>query len=157
MRLSHSTPTVYKDLLIYGTLQGRLFARNRITGILKYSVELGSGVETQGVIYKDRLYVHLRNHKIFCLDAQTGAVIWTYKRSMSYKTTLQRASRPLIYKDKLYVGFADGYLVSFSAQDGSLLWETKLAEDVKFLDVDTAPKLFFGKIFVGVSEEIFLF
>ncbi len=150
--LSHSTPIVYKDLLIYGTLQGRLFARNRITGSLKYSVELGSGVETQGVIYKDRLYVHLRNHKIFCLDAQTGAIIWAYKRSMSYKTTLQRASRPFISKDKLYVGFADGYLVSFSAQDGSLLWETKLAEDVKFLDVDTAPRLFFGKIFAGVSE-----
>ncbi|MBG09014.1 MAG: hypothetical protein CME68_09670 [Halobacteriovoraceae bacterium] len=150
--LSHSTPIVYKDMLIYGTLQGRLFARDRDTGSLKYSVELGSGVETQAVVYKDRLFVHLRNHKIFCLDAQTGAIIWAYKRSMSYKTTLQRASRPFISKDKLYVGFADGYLVAFSAQDGSLLWETKLAEGVKFPDVDTAPKLLFGKIFAGVSE-----
>ena len=150
--LSHSTPIVYKDMLIYGTLQGRLFARDKITGNLKYSVELGSGIETQGVVYKDRLFVHLRNHKIFCLDAQTGAIIWTYKRSMTYKTTLQRASKPFISKDKLYVGFADGYLASFSIQDGSLLWETKLADGIKFLDVDTAPKIFFGKIFAGVAE-----
>ena len=27
-----------------------------------------------------------------------------------------------------------------------------MAEGVKFLDVDTAPRLFFGKIFAGVSE-----
>ena len=71
----HSTPVPYKNLIIYGTIEGRLFARDKVSGKLAYSVELGSGIETQGVIYKDRLYVHLRNHKIFCLDAQTGAII----------------------------------------------------------------------------------
>ena len=42
--------------------------------------------------------------------------------------------------------------MAFSAHDGSLLWESKLSEGAKFVDIDTEPRLIFGKMFVGVSE-----
>ncbi len=150
--VDHSTPIVYENLLIYGTGQGRLFSRNAINGKLKYSVELGSRIETQGVIYKGRLYLHLKNHMIFCLDAKTGEIIWSYKRAVSYKTTLQSASKPLVIDNRLYVGFADGFVAVFSALDGSLLWEKKIGEGSKFVDVDSSPKIFFGKLFIGSSS-----
>ncbi|MEE2744499.1 MAG: PQQ-binding-like beta-propeller repeat protein [Bdellovibrionota bacterium] len=150
----YSTPIIYEDLLIYGTGQGRLFSRKAINGELKYSVELGSRIETQGVIYKGRLYLHLKNHMIFCLDAKTGEIIWSYKRAVSYKTTLQRASRPLLRNNRLYVGFADGFVAAFSALDGSLVWEKKIGEGSKFIDVDSSPKIFFGKLFIGSSSGV---
>jgi outer membrane protein assembly factor BamB len=145
----HSTPIIYEESLIYGTGQGRLFSRDMVSGKLKFSVELGSGIESQGVIYKDRLYLHLRNHKIFCMDAKTGSIIWSYKRPVGLKTTLQRVSRPLLKNDKLYVGFADGYVASFSALDGSIFWEKKISAGSKFIDIDSTPKIFFGKLFIG--------
>lgn len=145
----HSKPVIYKDWVIYGTAKGRIFSRHLLTGKEQYIVDLGSSVETEGVIYKDRIIFQTRNHKVFCLDVITGKILWTYKRSVPYLTTVQRASRPLVYKNKVYIGFADGYITSFSLEEGVILWERKISTGSKFVDVDSSPILFNGTLFAG--------
>ena len=144
-----AAPTFYKDTLVYGTSSGRVFARNRLNGKMIYNVDLGSSVETQGRVYKGIIFFQLRDHKLVALDVKTGKVLWGYKRSVPYLTTVQRASRPLIFENKVYIGFADGYFCSFRMEDGVLLWETKLSEGTKFVDVDLSPVLYKGKILTG--------
>lgn len=145
----HSAPTPYKDQIIYGTVQGRVISRHYTTGKIKYSVDLGASIETKGVVYKGRIFFQLRNHQVFCLDVETGKILWGYKRSVSYLTTLQRASTPVIYKDRVLVGLADGSLVALSIDEGVLLYESKLSTAVKFVDVDNAPFIFNDKIYLG--------
>jgi outer membrane protein assembly factor BamB len=145
----HSAPVAFGKHIIYGTGEGRIYARNYMTGKIKYAVDLDASVESKPVIYKGKLFVHLRNHKLFCLDARTGKIIWAYKRSVPYLTTLQRVSTPLVRRDKVYVGFADGYIASFSAEDGVLLWEKKLASGTKFVDVDVTPVIQGKTLFVN--------
>lgn len=145
----HSGPVIFKDQLIYGTVQGRIYSRQYLTGKLKYVVDLGASVETEGVVYKGRIFFHLRNHQIFCLDAETGKILWAYKRSIPYQTTLQKASRPLVVENKVYVGFADGYAAAFGIDDGVLLWENKLVSGSKFVDIDATPVMKDGKLFVA--------
>lgn len=147
----HSSPIVHGRKLIYGNVEGRLFARERLNGKLIYSIDLGSAVESQPLFYKGRLLVHTRNHKIVCLDAETGKVLWAYKRSVPFLTTLQRVSRPIVLKNKIFVGFADGYVASFGLEEGLLLWESKVVDGAKFIDVDTQPLVFNGKIVVGAQ------
>lgn len=145
----HGAPVPFKDQIIYGTVQGRVISRHYTTGKIKYSVDLGASVETKGVLYQGRIFFQLRNHQVFCLDAETGKILWAYKRSVPYLTTLQRASTPVIYKDKVLVGLADGSMVALSVDEGLLLYESKLSTAVKFVDVDSTPFILNDKIYLG--------
>lgn len=145
----HSAPIVHQNLVIYGNVEGRLFARERLSGKLVYNIDLGASIESKPIIYSGRLLVHTRNHKVVCLDAVTGKILWAYKRSVPFITTLQRVSRPEVKDNKVYVGFADGFLAAFSLEEGVLLWESKVVDGAKFIDIDTHPIFFSGKIVVG--------
>jgi outer membrane protein assembly factor BamB len=145
----HAAPVAYKDQVIYGTVQGRVISRHYTTGKIKYSVDLGASVETKGVVYQGRILFQLRNHQIFCLDVETGKILWGYKRSVSFLTTLQRASVPVVYKDRVLVGLADGNLVALSLDEGVLLYESKLTNASKFVDVDNAAFVFNDKLYIG--------
>lgn len=153
----HGSPVSYKDQVVYGSTQGRVYSRHYLTGELKYSVELGASIESEGVLYKGRIFFHLRNHKIFCLDVETGKILWAYKRSVPFLTTIQRVSKPLIHNNSLYVGFADGFVASFGIEDGVLLWERKLATGSKFIDVDASPIPYNNGILVGsLDGEVYI-
>lgn len=145
----HAAPIAFKDQIIYGTVQGRVISRHYTTGKIKYSVDLGASVETKGVVYNGRIIFHLRNHQIFCMDVETGKILWAYKRSISYLTTLQRAGTPIVYKDKVLVGLADGTLVALSLDEGVMLYESKLSTASKFVDVDNAAFVLNDKVYVG--------
>lgn len=145
----HSKPVPYKDQIIYGNIEGRVSSRHYLTGKLKYSVDLDASVESPPVIYRGRMFFHLRNHKIFCLDVKTGKILWAYKRSVPYLTTLQRVSTPVVYRNKVYVGFADGYVASFGVEDGILLWEKKIANGNKFVDVDMTPVINGNRLYIS--------
>ena len=139
--LYNGVPLFYKDQVIYGTNTGRLFSRHYLTGESKFMIDLGSSVDGKGVVHKDKLFFQLRNHKIFCLDANTGKVLWAYRRSVPFLSTLQRVSTPLVVDNLVYIGFADGHIAAFEIEDGLMLWEQKLSTGTKFLDVDVSPIL----------------
>ncbi|MDO9182907.1 MAG: PQQ-binding-like beta-propeller repeat protein [Bacteriovorax sp.] len=145
----HAAPISYKDQIVYGTVQGRVISRHYTTGKMKYSVDLGASVETKGVVYQGRIFFQLRNHQVFCLDVETGKILWGYKRSISYLTTLQRASLPVVYKDRVLVGLADGNLVALSIDEGVLLFESKLSTASKFVDIDNAAFILNDKVYLG--------
>jgi len=145
----HAAPISYKDQVIYGTVQGRVISRHYTTGKIKYSVDLGASIETKGVVNQGRIFFQLRNHQVFCLDVETGKILWGYKRSVSYITTLQRASLPVVYKNRVFVGMADGTLLALSIDEGVLLFETKLSTASKFVDVDNAAFVLNDKVYIG--------
>lgn len=153
----HSRMSFYKDQVIYGNAQGRVYSRHYLTGKLNYVVDLGASVESEGEIYKDRIFFQTRNHKIFCLDVTTGKILWAYMRAVPYTTTIQRVSTPTISNGNVYVGFADGSVASFRIEDGVLLWERRLGEGSKFVDVDAKPLVLSEGILVGsLSGDLFL-
>ncbi len=145
----HSAPVVFGQLVAYGNVEGRLFARDRLSGKLSYNVDLGGAIEGRPTYYNGRLIVHTRNHKIICLDALTGKILWAYKRAIPFLTTLQRVSRPTIHNNRVYVGFADGTVGAFSLEEGALIWDRKVVDGPKFIDVDTRPLIYKNKLIVG--------
>lgn len=145
----HGGIVPYKDQIIYGTVEGRVVSRHGILGKVKYEVDLGASVETKGVIENGRIFFHLRNHQVFCLDVETGKILWAYKRSVSDLTTVQRASMPIVFNGKVFVGFADGHIVGLSLEEGVVLFETKLSTGAKFVDVDNQAFVFDEKIYIS--------
>ncbi|MAE58060.1 MAG: hypothetical protein CME69_04220 [Halobacteriovorax sp.] len=145
----HSGATISGSILFWGDISGRLYAKDLEKDEMKYMLDVGAPIDATPVVENGRLYLHTRNHKIFCLDQSTGKILWSYKRSVPYFSTLQRTSRPKVIGNRVYVGFADGYLVSFSVEEGQVIWEKKLSVSTKFVDVDMSPTYFNGKLLVG--------
>jgi outer membrane protein assembly factor BamB len=139
----------FKDHVAYGGLNGRLFVRHYLTGELKYAIDLGAPVESAPHFAQDRMLVYLRGHQLVHLDAETGKILWVYKRAVPVTTTLQRTTRPLVLGNKIIVGFADGFVGALSRDEGVIIWETKIAEQSKFVDVDLNPILAGGVIVTG--------
>lgn len=139
----------FSDHIAYGGLSGRLFVRHYLTGKLKYAIDLGAPIESAPYFYDGRLLVYLRGHQLVHMDAETGKILWVYKRAVPITTTLQRTTKPLIIGSKIIVGFADGFLGALSRDEGLLLWETKLVEQGKFVDVDLNPLLAGGAVISG--------
>ena len=135
----HGGPILLGDYITYGTTEGRVYTRHRLSGELIWNVDLGASIESRATLSGGRLFFHVRNHKIFCLDARTGKILWAYKRSIPFITSLQRVSRPLVLGNRLYVGFADGVVAAFSVEEGVPLWETKIVSGTKFIDADLGP------------------
>ncbi len=131
----------FGESVAYGSETGRLFVRHYLTGEMKYAIDLSSPIESAPVFVQGRLIIYLRGHQIVNLDAETGKVLWSYKRAVPVTTTLQRTTKPLILDQKVIVGFADGFIGALSLQEGSLLWETKIIDHAKFVDIDLNPLL----------------
>jgi outer membrane protein assembly factor BamB len=145
----NSKASIFKENVLYGTMNGRVYSRHYLTGKLNFGIDLGEPIESEIVVSQGRMFAHLRNHKIVAMDASTGKVFWSYRRSVPFTTTLQRVSKVLPYKDKLIVGFADGHIVSLSRDEGVVNWEQKITDGLKFVDVDTDPIYFNGYIVAG--------
>lgn len=139
----------FKDHVAYGGLNGRLFVRHYLTGEMKYAIDLGAPIESAPYFYQDRMLVYLRGHQVVHLDAETGKILWVYKRAVPVTTTLQRTTKPLVIGNKIILGFADGFVGALSVDEGLLLWETKIVEQSKFVDVDLNPVMAGGVIVTG--------
>jgi outer membrane protein assembly factor BamB len=139
----------FNDHVVYGGLSGRLFVRHYLTGKLKYAIDLAAPIESAPLFFNGHLLIYLRGHQIVHLDAETGKVLWAYKRAVPVTTTLQRTTRPLIIGNKVILGFADGFVGALSLQEGLLLWETKIVDHAKFVDVDLNPVLAGSNIVTG--------
>lgn len=140
---------MFNDYVAYGGLNGRLFVRHYLTGELKYAIDLGAPIESAPHYFKDRMVIYLRGHQIVHLDAETGKILWVYKRAVPITTTLQRTTKPLVLGNKIIVGFADGFIGALSVDEGLLLWETKIVEQSKFIDVDLNPIMAGGLVISG--------
>lgn len=137
-----SQASFFEDHILYGTNAGRFISRHYLTGNLKYQVDVGSSIEVQPFFYRGRAFLHTRDHRIICLDASTGKILWSFKRTVPYVSTIQGASKPIAHKNSIIVGFADGNLVGINIDDGLLQWEKKLSTSSKFVDVDTTAVIF---------------
>ena len=134
-----SRVTIVEDKIIYGTTEGRLILRQQEDGEKVYEIDLGSPIESEITYENGRLFLQLRSHQVFALDAISGKILWSYKRGVPPGTTNQSSASPVVVGQQLVVGFADGSLVSFNKFDGEMNWEKNLAEKIKFNDVDNSP------------------
>ena len=132
-----SSPVVFENNIIYGTENGRVFSRKLINGELNYEIDLGASVDGTPIVSSGRLFVQLRNHQIFSLDAETGKIIWSYKKPVTNLTTIQGVGKGFVLDQKVIFGFADGDLMAFRVETGDVVWERKIASGAdKFMDLN---------------------
>jgi outer membrane protein assembly factor BamB len=88
-------------------------------GGLIHGIAMGGGFDDRGspCVAGGRVYVGHLDMNIYCLDANTGNIIW------SFNTGGTVISTPTVVGDKVYCGSGDTFLYCFNAADGNVIWK----------------------------------
>ena len=109
---------------------------------LIWSFSLKSG--GQPTVANGRVFVGSGDHKIYCLDENTGDLIW------SYETGNKVPSTPAVADEKIFIGSGDGKIYCLDENNGNLIWSYKMGEGGGMgYSMDSSPVVADGKVFVG--------
>jgi quinohemoprotein ethanol dehydrogenase len=110
--------------------------------------------EGQPLVYNGIIYIPTGADDVFAVDAQTGAIRWTYRANMpdSLASVICCGwdNRGVAIGDgMIYSGQLDGTLVALDQDTGSVVWRRKLAEPSQGYTLTAAPLYADGKVFIG--------
>ena len=71
-----STPVLMGDLLAVVSEAGEMYILESASGTLQRTVSIGFQVMAPLYAEENLVFVHARNHFVYCIDAQRGRVVW---------------------------------------------------------------------------------
>lgn len=73
-----SSPAVHEksNTIIVGSYDFNLYGIDHVTGLLKWKYPAGSLIKSSPVVYYDRVYFTGFDRYVYCVNAQTGDLIW---------------------------------------------------------------------------------
>jgi outer membrane protein assembly factor BamB len=90
---------------------------------------------------EDRIYIGSQDHRVYCVNASTGVVFWTYRTSGPIY------SSPTLHDGLLYIGSDDGRLYCLDAITGALAWSYTTGRRIASI-----PAVAQGRVLVGSSD-----
>lgn len=115
-----------------------------------WAMEAGTQ-EQEPIVYKGVMYLPQPGNVVQALDAQTGELIWEYRRELPKDTSNGATRNIAIYQDKIFLGTQDAYLVALEARTGKVVWETKVADYQQRVRFSAGPIVADGKVFAGLT------
>ncbi|HEY6105670.1 MAG TPA: PQQ-binding-like beta-propeller repeat protein [Anaeromyxobacteraceae bacterium] len=132
-----AAPLITSDAVYVGSLDGRLYARDKATGKERWQYDAKEEMGSQPVAASGLVYVATLQDTVLALDAKTGAWKWHHRREASGGGfTIRGVATPIVADGVLYAAFSDGTVVALDARSGSLRWERRVAPKADFMDVD---------------------
>lgn len=120
-------PTIVKNNLVVGTIEGNILIINTQTANQKRKIPVGGILVGSPIVENDKLYT-ASSTKFICIDAVNGNLIWESKLPKSYSQ-----GTPMIYGDKIIFGAWDSYLYCLNKNTGKLIWEWNNGNDKQVL------------------------
>ena len=108
-----SSPAVYEDKVYFGTLDGKLYCLDANNGNKIWRFDGANSIFSSPVVVDG--YVYINSHDIFCINAETGALVWQ-------SDTPGGQSSPAVYDGKVYAGTNMKSFHCFDAYTGEQLW-----------------------------------
>src|SRR5688572_5957689 len=98
----------------------------------------GSSWPGQPTVVGNRVYFGSADSYLYCLDRETGNLIWSFKTNDSLKAS------PTIVGDRVIASGLDHFIYCLNANDGSLIWkfETDFEVDCSAAVIDN--RVYFG-------------
>lgn len=150
-----SGPTVSRGVLYVAGGDGVLYAFRALSGEKLWEFKANEELVTSPVVTESRVLVSSQSETLFSVDRETGAWQWQYRRDAPSGFTVRGTARPTIDGAFAYTGFADGYVAAIELETGVPIWEKRISVSggTQFLDVDTAPVVADGKLFVASYKD----
>ena len=113
-------------MVLIGTGDGRVIARDVQTGNLKWVAKVSSEILSAPTAFNQITVVRTGDGNIFGLDSGTGKEIWNYDRTVP-SLTLRGNAPPVIGGDRVFAGFDNGRFVALDLKSGQRLRDSPLA------------------------------
>ncbi|TDE47964.1 PQQ-binding-like beta-propeller repeat protein [Flavobacterium sp. GT3P67] len=121
------SPTIVKNILVIGTIEGNLLGLDKESGKQKWTISVGGVLVGSPVVEDNKLYT-ASSTAFICIDAVNGQVIWQNKLPQSYSQ-----GTPLIQGDKIIFGAWDTNLYCLNKNTGELIWKWNNGNDKQVL------------------------
>jgi alcohol dehydrogenase (cytochrome c) len=125
----------------------------RLQPVWSFSTGVTNGHEAPPIVNNGVMFVATPGNQVIALEAQTGALLWRYKRPLPEDVILLHAtSRGVaLYRDKVFFSAGEAVLVALDARTGREVWTAKVAENKSGYYMSMAPLVIDGKVLVGCS------
>lgn len=126
----YAAPPVFEDLVYFGSWDYWLYALHADTGRLAWRFDAETYLDSGApAVRHGRLYLPTMGPRFYCLDARTGAILWTFAPQKCWTTN----ASPAVTEDRVVMTvFAEGghpyepydiWTYCLDAFDGRVLWK----------------------------------
>ena len=120
-------PTVAGDLVVVGTLEGKVYGLAASDGAERWNAQLSSEVISPPAIGGGLVAARTNDGRVFGLDERDGKRLWVFDHATVPILSLRGNSAPVIDSGVVYVGEDNGKVFALRANDGGELWEQQIA------------------------------
>jgi hypothetical protein len=106
----------------------------------------GDRINGPAAMANGKVYFGSQDNKTYCLDAKTGAIVWTYK------TNGRISSAASVADGKVYIGSLDHKVYCLDANTGALIWSYDTGANVGM-----SPAIANGVVYVGSWRMLYAF
>ena len=99
---------------------------------------MDEGTYSSPAVDDGRVFFGSNDHHVYCLDAETGGIIWNYNASSEVH------SSPTIWNDLVFIGASDGRMLCLQKDTGSFVWSYQVNSGV-----EASPAVAEGKVYFG--------
>ena len=114
---SRGSPTLTKDLVLFGNEAGYLSAVDRTDGSLRWRFPTSKEVIGAAAVDGQRAYFGSTNYSLYAVDLATGRTVWEVPTHDRVKGT------PALVDGVVYAGSYDGHVYAVAADNHQLLWQ----------------------------------
>ena len=131
------------DIVMVGTVDGRVFALNAADGKIRWEVRINGEVLAPPAISEKFAAVRTGDGKLRGLALSDGHELWIQEQQVP-RLSLRGTARPVISGDTVLCGFDNGKVMAVNSNDGSVQWEATVTpphgrtELERLADIDSA-------------------
>jgi outer membrane protein assembly factor BamB len=135
---------IFKDKIFAITGINEIKAISIIDGKIIWSKTIFSIPISTPVADENFVYFITNDNKTYCLDTNTGAILWTSSAGIK-PTTIFGSATPVIYKSEVIVGYSSGEIYALNKKNGDAKWAKNLnvskavSSDFYLNDIDATP------------------
>lgn len=120
----------------------------RLAPVCLFQPAEGGSFETSPIVDGDRLYLTTA-HNTYAVDATNCRKLWEHVYVPPGAEGLPVNRGVALYRGKVLRGTPDGHVIALDAATGALLWDVWVANSAHGYNINGAPAVFGGKVFVG--------
>ena len=121
---------------------------------LAWSWAMADGVnQPTPLVYRGVMYLANPRNIIQALEADTGTLIWEYRRSLTGDAArgFNQLRNLAIWDDKIFVATKDAAMLALDARSGRPVWETQIADPAKRYSNTSGPIVVDGLVINGIN------
>lgn len=158
-RFSSTAGISYHDGKIYATTgYNEVISIDASSGKILWTRNINSISRSAPDAKENVIYVNTIDNKLYALDAKDGSILWAHSGSTE-EISMLGSSSPVVYDSLVIAPYSSGEIFALKSSDGSEIWSDvfsrrSFSSASSIADIDAAPVVSFGKLFVISSDGV---